>query len=228
MNKILNDEQIEALRKFDSPTTINAVEKLCSRPPTEGYASRELRCIYPEIPPMVGYAVTATATCSQAEDVPYTNLHDVLRAIDAMPGPAVLVVKDLSSDRLHSCHAGDLLASACQRLGAVGLVTDGGVRDIEPVRDRVPGFQMFSKGIVTGHGVPRFVEVGMKVSICGLTIKPGDLLHGDLNGLLSIPLDVAEQVVEQAEKIKQYEIDRIAYIKSPEFTLDDYIQKFLK
>jgi 4-hydroxy-4-methyl-2-oxoglutarate aldolase len=228
MNKILTPDQIKGLRKIDSPTIANAVEKLDSRPATEGYASMELRCVYPDLSPMVGYAVTCTAACTLGDGVPYSNLHSLLKAIDAMPGPAVVVIKDVSSDRLRSCHAGDLLAAACQRLGATGLVTDGGVRDINPVRERVAGFQIFSPGMVTGHGVPRFVEIGVKVSICGLMIQPGDLLHGDLNGLVSIPHEIAGEVADQSEKIQQYEVDRIAYVKRPEFTLDDYIDKYLK
>jgi regulator of RNase E activity RraA len=106
------------------------------------------------------------------------------------------------------------------------MVTDGGVRDLAGVRQRAPGFQMFAPGVVVAHGVPTIVEVGVTVSICGLTIRPGDLLHGDPNGLVSIPLEIADRLAAQAEEVWRKESEMVEFIKSPAFTLESWGRKY--
>ena len=81
---------------------------------------------------------------------------------------------------------GDVMVTTFQRMGAVGAVTDGGIRDLAGMRARAPGFQMFAAGNVPASGVALVVAVGIEVSIFGLPIRPGELLHGDANGLISI------------------------------------------
>jgi 4-hydroxy-4-methyl-2-oxoglutarate aldolase len=223
---LLTLEQIELLAKFDAPTISNAVEALKVRDPTNGYASMELLCQFPKLSAMVGYAITCTAN-STTPGGPYPDGQMPLyQALAEAPKPAIVVIKDISSNASKSCHAGDMMMTLFHRLGAVGLVTDGGVRDLEGVRRRVPGFQVFSRGTVVSHGNPMIVEVNVVVEICGLKIRPGDLLHGDENGLLTIPIEIASQVVDEAERVRQHESAFASFITGADFSLEQMARKF--
>ena len=216
----LSLKEIDTLAGIDSPTVSNAVETFKVRDPTSGYASVELRCQFPSLKPMVGYAMTVTADSTSPLPKGETKEIELFEAVRDAPRPVVVVIKDLGPQRLRSCHAGDVLCSIFQRLGAVGLVTDGGVRDISGVRTRAPGFQVFASGLVLSHGVPTFLEIGSTVAVCGLTIQPGDLLHGDANGLLVVPDAIASQVASQAQSILAKERTLTEFINGESFSLD--------
>lgn len=216
----LSAQQLEALVRIDSPTIANAIEAFDVRDATEGYASLELRCMFPDLPATVGYAVTCTADSSSPGKRPASPWQAFYKSVLDAPKPCVVVMKDVGPNRLRGCHAGDVMATLFQRLGAVGLITDGGVRDLKPVRQRAPGFQMFAPGVVVAHGIPTCVEIGVTVNLCGLTIRPGDLLHGDGDGLVSIPHSIAGQVAAQAEKVWQEEREEVEFIKGPEFSFE--------
>jgi 4-hydroxy-4-methyl-2-oxoglutarate aldolase len=220
MASLLTPEELGALARIDSATVSNAIETFNVRDHTAGYTSLELRCLTPELPPMVGYAITCTSDSTMPGPRRPTKEHEFFEAIAAAPKPAILVIKDMGTDRLRSCYGGDVLATIARRLGAIGLVTDGGVRDLAGIRQRVPGFQVFASGFVVSHGIPTFLDVGVTVSICGVPICPGDLLHGDENGLLVIPSEVAGRVAAQAEAILTQERDLIAFIHSDSFSLE--------
>ena len=218
----MSQELIAALSRIDSPTVSNAIEFFKVRDPTTGYASMELHCQYPQLKPMVGYAVTCTVDSTTPLPKGVNVQQELFEVIQAAPKPAVVVLQDVGPQRLRSCHAGDVLSTIFQNLGAVGLVTDGGVRDITGIAERAPGFQVFSSGIVVSHGVPRFIEIGVTVNICGMAVQPGDLLHGDANGLLVIPSEIADQIATQAQKVWDRESKIVNYAKSAEFTLEGF------
>jgi 4-hydroxy-4-methyl-2-oxoglutarate aldolase len=216
----LSPDELKALAAIDSPTVSNAIESFKVRNATDGYASMELKCQYPDRSPMVGYAVTCTADSTTPTPGRVNRRYDLLEAIQVAPKPAIVVIKNVGPSRLRSCHAGDVLSSMFQQLGAVGLVTDGGVRDLSGIRRRAPGFQVFSAGVVVSHGIPIFVEVGVTVEVCGLTVQPGDLLHGDENGLLVIPMEIASKVAEAADEVVKREEGTLSYVRGPEFTIE--------
>jgi 4-hydroxy-4-methyl-2-oxoglutarate aldolase len=216
---LLAAAQLEALRKIDSPTIANAIEAFDVRDRTDGYTSLELRCMFPELQPVIGYAVTCTVDSTSPGKRPPTAILDLYAAIEAAPKPAIVVMQDIGPDRLRSCHAGDVMSTIFQTLGAVAVVTDGGVRDLAGIKQRAPNFQLFAPGVVVSHGTASIIEIGMTVSISGLTIRPGDLLHGDANGLVSIPHAVADRVAAQAEKVWDRERQLVDFVKSSEFTL---------
>lgn len=213
-------ELIEALSKIDSPSVSNAIEFFEVRDPTTGFSSMELKCQFPDLDPMVGYAVTCTVDSTSPLPKGANARYEFFEVIQAAPKPAIVVLQDIGPQRLRSCHAGDMLSTVFQNLGAVGLVTDGGVRDIDGIAERAPGFQVFAPGTVVSHGVPRFVEIGVTVNICGMTVRPGDLLHGDGNGILVIPAEIAGDVAAQAHRVWERESRIVGYVKSDEFTLE--------
>ena len=149
----LTNEQLDALRRIDSPTIANAVEVFRVRPRVEGFAGWELRCAFPELGSMVGYAVTCTADTTTEARADERGLLRLWAAIEAAPKPAVLVIKDIGPERSRSCHMGEVMATTAKALGAVGCISDGGLRDVVEVR-ALGGFQYFCPGFVVSHGNP--------------------------------------------------------------------------
>ena len=214
----LSSQAIQELASIDSPTVANAIEHFKVRDQVTGFASMDLRCQFPDYQPMVGYAVTCTGDTTTAGDDRPQRMHDLFDLIQEAPKPTVLVIKYIGSDRLRSCFVGDMVCTALQKLGAAGVVTDGGIRDAKGIQTKAPGFQLFSPGAVVSHGFGVFVELDLTVSVAGLTIQPGDLLHGDESGLLKVPLEIADSVAEQAKAVRKRESEFFEYIESDSFS----------
>lgn len=215
---ILTPEQIEILKMIDAPTLCNAIEKFDVRHHTEGYMGMDIKCLMPELGVMVGYAVTALVdSTSHVRTKQRDVLASLWEAVNDAPKPSVVVFQDIGSNISHSAHCGDMMATTAQRLGAVGLVSHGGVRDIAGVRKL--GFHYFAPGLVPSHGNPCIVEVNVAVTVSGVFIKPGDLVHGDENGVVVIPLEIAAKVADAAEQVRVEEQGYIDYVTGPNFTI---------
>lgn len=193
------------ISRFDSPTVSNAIEALGIRDRTEGYASAEIRCAYPDLPPMVGFVVTCTADTTTGGPLRPTRLFDLIDAIDAADYPVVVVCQYVGSDRVRGLFAGDMAVSIFHRLGAVGIVTDAANRDLGTIQGRAPGFQVFGIGSVSSHGNGAIIDAQVPVTVGGLRLRPGDLVMGDLNGVISIPADAADAIVMQADHVRAEE-----------------------
>jgi 4-hydroxy-4-methyl-2-oxoglutarate aldolase len=213
----LTRAEIDSLRQIDSPTISNAIEAFGVRPRVDGFASWDLRCAFPELGSMVGYAVTCTAdSTSEAPhcENAWMRLWD---ALEAAPRPSVVVIKDVGPDRPRSAHMGEVMATIARALGAVGCVSDGGLRDVFEVK--AIGFQYFCPGFVVSHGNPVICDVNVPVRVCGLDVKPGDLLHGDANGLLMVPHEIASRVVEEAQRVREIERKILDLARGSDFTV---------
>src|SRR5215472_3551107 len=211
----LSHEQLSALRRIDSPTISNAIETFKLRPRVAGYVGYDIRCIFPELPPTVVYAVTCTvdSTTEGRQGIGFQKLYELLAHAAK---PAIVIMQDAGTDRLHSCHAGEVMSTRMKQLGAIGILTDGGLRDVREVR-ALGGFQYFCAGLVVSHGNPVCVSVGGEVTISGMRVRPGDLLHGDSNGVVHIPDACALQVAEAAYRVWEQEEETLRRIGSPEF-----------
>lgn len=212
---------IQALRELDGPTVSNAIEHFRVRDPVTGYSNLELRCQFPEYKPMVGYAITATADTTTPSDKRPMRMAELLDVIHAAPKPAVMVFKHVGADRLKSCFTGDMFCTSLSKMGVVGVVTDGANRDISGIRRRAPDFQIFSPGWVVSHGHVTYFDFNVTVSVCGLAIQPGDLLFGDENGLLQIPIDIADDVVKRAHEIYKAEGEFFEFLNRNDYTFQE-------
>jgi regulator of RNase E activity RraA len=219
MNQLHPPEQIAALREIDSPTIANAIEAFKVRDPTDGFASMELRCQFADLPPMVGYAVTCTIDSTSPLPSRPTRLSEFFDAVQAAPRPSIVVMQHVGPSRERSCVAGDVLCTSFQRLGAAGLVTDAGVRDLSGVRRRAQGFQVFAPGAVVSHGTGSVLEIGGTVTVCGLVIRTGDLLHGNESGLVKVPPEVVEPVLSRAREVAAAEAALFEFLQSEDFSL---------
>ncbi|MEE8347370.1 MAG: RraA family protein, partial [Dehalococcoidia bacterium] len=179
MAEPLTARELDALRAISSPTVCNAIETFKVRPRNEGFMDSTIQCRFPELGVMAGYAVTAKIRARerpQQAPAPW----DMWGAMEEVPKPWIVVIEDLDYPDPTGSFWGEVNGSIYQGLGAIGTVTNGGVRDLPEVR--ATGFHFFSSCVLVSHAYIHLVEVGGPVSVGGLTVNPGDLLHGDEHG----------------------------------------------
>jgi 4-hydroxy-4-methyl-2-oxoglutarate aldolase len=197
---------VEALEQIDSPTVANAIEQLELRDTTEGYADLRLRRLVDQGKPMVGYAVTFKVDSTTPGMVPdRTKLVDLLAAVEASPKPCVVVCQEAGPRPERGCHMGDVIGTRVASLGAVGVVSGSGIRDLDGIRE--VGLSAYALGTVAGRGSWSITEVGGPVEVAGLPVRPGDLLHGDGDGLVHVPVDQPERLLELIDETRAKEAD---------------------
>jgi regulator of RNase E activity RraA len=213
------------LAGFDSATISNAIETLAVRHHMDGYASGDLVCQLPELPPMVGYAVTCRHL-SASKSGRKTEIGDLIDLLGSSPKPAVVVFQFVGSDAARHCAVGDIVSTAVHRLGGVGIVTDSGCRDLAGIRRRAPGFQVFARGPVVSHGDGIVCDVGSDVVVGGLPVSTGDLLHGDANGLVAVPAGRASDVAAAAQAVVAAEASLFELFDTAPLDLDAIKRRF--
>lgn len=214
-------ELCERLAAFDTPTIANAIETFGVRELTQGYTGVSVRRLTRNMRPMVGYAVTVTfdsTTGGAPKPGRWFELMDVLRVA---PKPAVVVSQYVGSDRQRGCWLGDIIATLMTRLGAVGTMTDTAVRDLDVIDGRLPDFSVFGTGSVASHGNGALVDVGVPVAIEGLLVRTGDLLHGDANGVVSIPRAIAEDLATVAARLANAEAELVELMQRDPLAFDE-------
>jgi regulator of RNase E activity RraA len=224
MPNALTPEQLAELRSMDRRTVANAIEVQGARRHA-GVPGDGLPCHTPEFGVMVGYAVTATAnSMAPARARDRRGLMRLFDAVAAAPKPSVLVMKEVGPKPTHSCFLGDVIATITKRLGAIGIVTDGGVRDLEGVRPL--GYHVFAAGFVVAHGTFNIEEVGIPVEISNTIVKSGDLIHGDASGVTTIPLEIADRLYAECLKVRERET-ALRDLPPGDFTMEALRQRLL-
>jgi 4-hydroxy-4-methyl-2-oxoglutarate aldolase len=213
----ISEMDIAFLKSVDSPTISNAIEPFKVRDRTEGFIGGEVRALFPELPSMVGAALTVTMTNRPGAVAGRHNWWRMYEALSQIPSPSVLVVQDVSGAPSRCALAGEVMVTLAMRLGAVGMVTDGGLRDVHEVRRL--GFGYFARYVVVSHGNFDIVTIGEPVTLDGQEIKTGDILHGDANGVVIVPREVLEGLPEAVEEVRARERATMDFIKSPEYTI---------
>lgn len=214
-------EVLTALKKYDTPTICNVIELLDCRPRTAGYMDHRIQACFPSFPPMVGYAVTATFRSGappRAGDV-YAGLEKQVRFLASRPGPAVIVFQDLDDPPVAATF-GEVMCTTYQAFGSVGLITSGAGRDLDQVE--ALRFPCFTGGTICSHGYCQIVDLNVPVRVGGVWVNPGDLLHGDRNGVTTIPNEFAEAVAEGCPGLAAAEAIVLDYLKSGRPTADGY------
>lgn len=211
---MLTPETLKKLTKFDTPTICNVIELFDVIPRNRGYMDARVKCNFPEFPPVIGYACTA----SFRSDAPpkggdaYGSIQKQLEQFEALPGPAMVVFQDLD-DPPAAAVFGEVMCSTYQAFGSAGLITNGAGRDLEQVR--ALKYSVFTGSTICSHGYCHLLHLGLPVRVGGLMVNQGDLLHGDANGVTSIPLDIAAEVADVAEEFIAAEDIVMKYVKAP-------------
>jgi 4-hydroxy-4-methyl-2-oxoglutarate aldolase len=220
MSAPLAPEQFEALRRLDACTLANAIETFHERLRNEGFTASTIRCLFPSLQPMLGYAATVKirGSAPPTVDGPYPDRTDWWDHIASQPAPRIVVIQDVATRPGLGALVGEVHMNILQALNCVGVVTNGSVRSI-PAAERA-GFHLFSGSVSVSHAYVHIIEIGKPVEIGGLRIQSGDLLHGDLHGVQSIPLGVAAQIPPIAARISARKRELIALCQSPDFSLE--------
>jgi len=213
----VSKSDLDLLRAYDTPTICNVIELFSIRPRQAGYLDSRIRACFPEMPPLVGFASTATfrSAAPPRQGSVYASLDCQVAAFADCPPPPVVVFQDLD-DPAAGATFGEVMCSTYQSFGAVGLLTSGAARDLDQVR-RI-GFPCFSNGAICSHGYAHFVDLNIPVRVGGVTISPGDLLHGDANGVTTIPPEIASAVAHACAEYMAAEQVVLDYCRSEQLT----------
>ncbi|HEY3067806.1 MAG TPA: RraA family protein [Methylomirabilota bacterium] len=210
---------IDALRKISSPSVANAIEKFNVRPRSHGFMSSEIRTLFPDLGPLVGYAVTAVI---RAEPQPLEGHRSSTFGwwdyVLSIPAPRVVVVHDLDDPRGQGAQWGEVQANIHRALGVAGVITDGSVRDLDEVR--ALGFQFAAAHVSVSHAYVHMVDFGLPVKVGGLWVKPGDLVHADQHGVINIPAEIAGQIPEAVAKVEADERRIISLCQASDFSAE--------
>lgn len=217
----LDAAQLAKLQKVDSPTIANVIELFDIRSYAAGYSNLTLKAMYPKLPPAVGYAVTATFRAAYPAESgdSYGGMPQLIADAMAVPAPRIVVFQDLDEPPRAATY-GEVMVTTFQKFGFSGLITSGAARDIEQV-ERLQ-FPCWASSVIVSHGYCRFLDVNVTVTVGGLQVRPGDLLHADANGIVSIPHEIAAAVAELCEPFMQAEEIILQYLRSSQPTVEGY------
>src|ERR1022692_1916773 len=220
MNAILTSEQLEILRRLDACTLANAIETFHERLRNEGFTDNSVHCLFPHLRPMLGSAATVKVRGSAppTAESDYPDRTDWWDYIRSLPAPRVVVVQDVATKVGLGSLLGAVHVNILRALGCAGAVTNGSVRDL-PAAEKLD-FPLFAGSVSVSHAYVHIVEFGTPVEIGGLKIQSGDLLHGDLHGVQSLPEDIAVRIPPVAADITTQEQALIKLCQSPEFSIE--------
>jgi 4-hydroxy-4-methyl-2-oxoglutarate aldolase len=223
---VLPAASLERLRKLDTCTVSNAIERMEVRLRNEGFVSgNTVQCRFPDLGPMVGYAATGrirTASPPMSQRCYYDRM-DWWSYLASIPQPRVMVLQDTDPKPGLGAFVGEIHASIGVALNCVGCVTNGAVRDLPAVE--ALGFHLFAGNTSVSHSYAHIVEFGEAVEIDGLKISPGDLIHGDRHGILTVPLSIAADIPEVASRILCQEQELIEFCRSQQFSLEELSER---
>jgi 4-hydroxy-4-methyl-2-oxoglutarate aldolase len=218
-DRLVSPEQIDYLKSVDSPAIANAIETFDVRDRTDGFIGGTVRSFFPDLGVMIGYALTVTMTNEPGEVKDRDGYWRLWETLAEMPKPSILAIQDVSGKPARCAYAGEVMATLAHRLGAVGMVTDGGFRDLNEVH--MLGMHYFASYAVVSHGNFKIVDVGTAITLDGQRIETGDILHGDINGIVIVPPAVVPELPDAVDAIRDRERRLIDFIKSDRFNLMD-------
>jgi regulator of RNase E activity RraA len=223
--KTVSLETVDQLRRFDTCSISNAIEQFDIRTRNEGFVNGSIRCIFPNLPPTVGYAVTARIRSSSTpiSGQCYYDRADWWSYVVTIPAPRFIVAQDIDDKPGFGALFGEVHANICRALDCNAYVTNGSVRDLPGIE--AMGFQLFAGGVAVSHAYAHVVDYGESVEIGGLRITPGDLLHADRHGVLSIPISIANQVSKKTAEMLETEKELIDFCRSKDFSFRKLTEK---
>jgi regulator of RNase E activity RraA len=211
---------LEELRRLDSCSVANAIEKFGLRLRNSGFADSNVRCIFEDFPPLVGYAATVRVRTSEPpmEGDSYYYRLDWLDSLLSIPSPRVVVIEDLDPRPGLGAFIGDVHANILRALGCIGVVTNGAVRNIEAAR--ALNFQMFARNSSVSHAFAHVLDFGGPVQVGHMQVRPGNLLHGDRHGIQTVPVEIAQKIPAVARRMKGEEEEIIELCQSGAFSIE--------
>jgi len=230
MPKLSESEIIEKLKQIDTPTISNVVatypgHELCLGlyDPWYGrwYTDSTIQCMFPELGPRVGYVATVIFSLKHGKK-PSLDRWALLDHIEETKKPVVLVAQQVFPPGIANRVGlfGGMMSTQYKALGVVGVVTDGPMRDLDEIRET--GLQYYATGVTPSHGDFEAVAVGVPVTVGGMSVKPGEMVHMDRHGVVKFPPSKMAQILENALKMLEREEEEKRLLQDPEFSLSKW------
>ncbi len=210
----VSPQPLEELKTFGTPSVCNAIETFKVRSRSEGFTDGSIRCQFPDLGRMVGHAATATIRTAERGD--RRPAEELWRHVLAIPEPRIIVVQDLDEPAGVGSFWGEVHANLFKALGCLGAITNGSARDLDEVRGT--SFHLFAGSVVVSHAYAHIVDVGCQVTVGGLRVEPGDLLHADRHGVVQVPFEIVDRLPEAVRQIEAGEREVIALCRAADFT----------
>ncbi|MFY9840413.1 MAG: RraA family protein [Xanthobacteraceae bacterium] len=216
---MVSESQFAFLRSIDTPTVCNLIEIVAPERRGAGYTVNHLHCPFPELPPMVGFAKTVTIRARDKVSGPsyMQKRMDYLDYVAAAPRPSVVVIEDKDDPPGYGAFWGEVQTNVHTALGCLGTITNGSVRDIPAVAE---GFQMLAGSLSPSHAYVHVVEFGIPVTIHGMAVKSGDLVHADRHGAVVVPVDTIDAMQAALDGLAKQETRIIAAARAPGATVE--------
>jgi regulator of RNase E activity RraA len=207
-----SQSQFDFLRSIDTPTVCSLVETAAPGRRGFGYTVRHLHCPFPELAPIVGFAKTVTFKAKDAVPLGQAGYMqkrlDYLDYVAGAPQPSIMIMEDLDGEYAgYGAFWGEVQSNIHLALGALGVVTNGSIRDIPMI---APGFQMLAGSIVPSHAYVHVVDYGIDVSVAGMAVRSGDLIHADRHGAVVVPADRIDAMQAALDRLSAREAKIIA------------------
>ena len=216
----LSSDLIAELKSVDTPTVCNALEILVPERRGYGFTTRPLVCTRPELGPVVGIARTATIRAAHPIDphLDQASARDGYYAyIDGGPKPSVVVIQDIDDEPGYGSFWGEVNSNIHKGFGCEAVITNGSVRDLPDIAE---GFQMLADRVGPSHAFVHVVDYSRPVTVSGMRVSDGDIIHADQHGAVVIPNGVCHDVKRAADLISRRERVIISAAQQPRFDID--------
>ena len=216
---MLSENQFAFLRSIDTPTVCNLLEIVAPERRGAGYTTTHLHCPFPDLPPMVGFAKTVTMRArDKVGGASYMQKRmDYLDYVAAAPQPGIAVIEDLDQPAGYGAFWGEVQTNVHKALGCLGTITNGSVRDIPQV---AKGFQMLAGSIGPSHAYVHVVDFGVPVTIHGMAVESGDLIHADCHGAVVVPVETIGALPAALDSLLKQEARIISAARAPGATVE--------
>jgi regulator of RNase E activity RraA len=213
---------LDLLRQVDTPTVCNAIEVAEGKRGFNGFTRGTMLASDPG-GVMVGYAVTARigALAPPTEDPATVRARRMAyyKAMAEAPKPSVAVIEDLDHPNAIGAFWGEVNTTIHKGFGMSGALTNGVMRDLG---DLAPDFPVVAGSIGPSHGFVHVKSLGTPVTIFGLQIAQGDLVHADRHGAVVIPPEVQGQLVSAIHKMRDTEALVLGPARQPDFDFERF------
>jgi regulator of RNase E activity RraA len=216
---VIDAALLEKLKSYDTPTICNALEIVAPERRLTGFTVRPLVCPFPQLPPIVGYAKTATIRTTHAHELDAKAQRAQRIAyyeyVAGAPKPGIVVIQDLDGAEVgFGAFWGEVMSAVHKGLGLLGCVTDGSIRDID---QWAPGFQVLAGSVGPSHAHVHLADFGKEVRVAGMVVRSGDLVHADRHGAVTIPAGVAARIPAACDLLARKEAVILEMARAPGF-----------
>ncbi|XDZ68216.1 RraA family protein [Alphaproteobacteria bacterium LSUCC0226] len=221
MGAAITADDLAVLTQWDTPTICNALEEIMPERRGYGFTTTHLFSLDPSLPPICGFARTATIRAAEPSDESAAEMAAKRAAyyeyVAAAPTPTIVIIQDIDPQPGVGAFWGEVQTNIHKGLGVLGAVTNGSFRDVP---DSARGFNLIGGKVGPSHAFVHLVDIDCQVTVHGLTAKTNDIIHADQHGAVFIPPSAIAQIPAAVDLISRREAVILETAKSPDFTVE--------